>query len=519
MIRTLFGKDKRLKIVALLFGSFYSLLFIIGKAVYENNGLFTLYSPRINIVYNLFSFVGIAIFSSVLFVLIVDFIYKISAKKGKDINIKSIYIFLIIVFVYLTALFAFYPGVYSYDMMSVNRQALNIQAYTRFQPPLFTYIWLLCIKVSNLFNMEASTIYAIFQIVIVALFFTKLLNFIKKKNEKLFIPSFIFVAFNPVLIIFSIIPVKDVLFAVCFGLFVLYLYEDKCLSILFALLSCLLRNNMIYVLIVFLIILFFIKRKQSVVLVWTVVLFMLINGPLYNALGVEKGMSREKLSLPIQQIVLIVYRHDDKLDEETKNQISSFFYDYDSIAKLYNPRFVDDVKELFYSDYYDENKGEFWKLYLNLFVKYPNEFIVSFLDLNITMWYQQASAVDEYANRDYIEINIFEEEFKRDSKLPILRTYYEDVASYKLFEKIPFFINIFSISFPFWLMIFSLACSIYQKNKNKILILCLLLLLWSSYLLGPVSNCRYILPFIMLYPLLILFIFDNDIIVQDEKDI
>ena len=212
---------------------------------------------------------------------------------------------------------------------------------------------------------------------IVALFFTKLLNFIKKKNEKLFIPSFIFVAFNPVLIIFSIIPVKDVLFAVCFGLFILYLYQDKSLSILFALLSCLLRNNMIYVLIVFLIILFFIKRKQSVVLVLAVVLFMLINGPLYNMLGVEKGMSREKLSLPIQQIVLIVYRHDDKLDEETKNQISSFFYDYDSIAKLYNHRFVDDVKELFYSDYYDENKGEFWKLYLNLFVKYTDILLIS----------------------------------------------------------------------------------------------------------------------------------------------
>ena len=58
--------------------------------------------------------------------LIVDYVYKISAKKGKDINIKSIYIFLIIIFVYLTALFAFYPGIYSYDMMSVNRQALNI---------------------------------------------------------------------------------------------------------------------------------------------------------------------------------------------------------------------------------------------------------------------------------------------------------------------------------------------------------------------------------------------------------
>lgn len=459
-------KDKRFKIISFIFGLFYSLLFLVGKAVYENNGLFALYSPRINIIYSLFSFVGIAVLISFLFVLIVEFIKKISAKKRKEVKFKTFYIFLIIVFVYLTALLAFYPGVYSYDMMSVNRQALNIQAYTHFQPPLFTYIWLFCIKAATLFNVEAATFYAIFQIMIVAIFFTKLLVFIKRKKEILFIPSFVFVTFNPVFIIFSIIPVKDVLFAVCFGFFVLYWFEykNKYLLVLFGLLSCLLRNNMIYVLFVFLIIVFFIKRKQAVVLIWTIILFMLINGPLYNVMGVKKGMSREKLSVPIQQIALVVYRHDDKLDEDIKNRISCFFYDYDSILKLYNPRFVDDVKELFYSDYYDENKGDFFKLYLDLFSKYPNEFIVSFLDLNITLWYQKADSVDKYANRDYIEVNIFEDEFKRDSKLPLLRSYYEDVASYKTFEKIPFFVNIFSIAFPFWLMIFCFMYSIYQKK-------------------------------------------------------
>ena len=251
-------------------------------------------------------------------------------------------------------------------------------------------------------------------------------------------------------------------------------------------------------------------------------LFFIINGPLFNILNVAEGMEREKLSVPIEQISLVVNRNKDSIDEDMKSDISKFFYDYDSIAELYNPRFADYVKELFYSDYYKEHKGEFFDMYFNVFKKYPNEFIVSFLDLNVPMWYQNAESVDPFAERDYIEINIFENLFNRDSKLPTLRKYYEAVASFEIFEKIPNVINIFSINFPFWMMIISLFVSVYKKFYDGMWSIVLMLLLWSTYLLGPVSNCRYVLPFMMLYPfLLVLMLKDNanDIIDNDEKDI
>lgn len=160
------------------------------------------------------------------------------------------------------------------------------------------------------------------------------------------------------------------------------------------------------------------------------------------------------------------------------------------------------------NDQTNENKGEFWNLYFKLFKNYPNEFIVSFLDLNIPLWYQGSKGVDPYANRDYIEINIFENIFNRDSKLPILRNYYESVASFKLFDNIPSIINIFSLSFPIWFILFALFISISKKTYKNIISLMPLILLWLTYLLGPVSNLRYMLPIVMLYPL-ILFMCSN----------
>ena len=37
-----------------------------------------------------------------------------------------------------------------------------------------------------------------------------------------------------------------------------------------------------------------------------------------------------------------------------------------------------------------------------------------------------------------------------------------------------------------------------------------MLSLWLTYMAGPTSNFRYIFPIIVLYPVLILFIFEND---------
>lgn len=478
-------------------------------------------------------FIVVLLLSAVVFYLVIMFVekYKIDNKILK-ISDKKLFliIFISILLVYSTTLLSLYPGVFSYDMMHINRQALGVFSYDHFQPPVFTYIWHLCILLGDLICLQASTIYAVFQLLLVSFVFSYYLIYIKKRDFKVFLVSLVFIVFNPVFALFSIIPVKDVPFSIFFSLSVVLFYEttkkDKCyVSLgLTIVLASLFRNNAIYAYLVFLVLCLLFNRKKPLLLTVfiSIMLFFIINGPLFNALNVAEGMERERLSVPIEQISLVVNRNKDSIDEDMKSDISKFFYDYDSIAELYNPRFADYVKELFYSDYYKEHKEEFFNMYFNLFRKYPNEFIVSFLDLNVTMWYQNADSVDSFAERDYIEINIFENLFNRDSKLPTLRKYYEAVASFEIFENIPNVINIFSINFPFWMMAISLFVCVYKKIYDNIWPIVLMLLLWSTYLLGPVSNCRYVLPFMFLYPFLLLLMLNNSanvIIESDEKDI
>lgn len=522
----------RKEFVSIIFGLFYSAVFVIGRSIYNTNGLVSLYSTSVNVLKTVVLFVVVLLFSTFVFYLIIKFVekYKIDNKVLK-IRDKKLFliIFVSILLVYSTALLSLYPGVFSYDMMHINRQALGVFSYDRFQPPVFTYIWHLCILLGNGVGLQASTVYAVFQLLLVSFIFSCYLLYIKNKDYKLFLVSLVFIVFNPVFALFSIIPVKDVPFSIFFSLSVILFFETKndkyyVLLGLTIVLATLFRNNAIYAYLVFAVLCLLFNRKKPLLLTIfiSIMLFFIINGPLFNILNVAEGMEREKLSVPIEQISLVVNRNKDSIDEDMKSDISKFFYDYDSIAELYNPRFADYVKELFYSDYYKEHKGEFFDMYFNVFKKYPNEFIVSFLDLNVPMWYQNAESVDPFAERDYIEINIFENLFNRDSKLPTLRKYYETVASFEIFEKIPNVINIFSINFPFWMMIISLFVSVYKKFYDGMWSIVLMLLLWSTYLLGPVSNCRYVLPFMMLYPfLLVLMLKDNanDIIDNDEKDI
>lgn len=532
MINIIFNRKT---IVSIIFGCFYSIVYVIGKSIYKTNGLISIYSSGVNILKNLVLFVVILLLAAFVFWLIISFIdkHKLNYKETKMSNKKLfLIIFILILSVYSTALLSLYPGVFSYDMMHINRQALGIFSYDRFQPPIFTYIWHLCILIGKTINLQASTVYAIFQLLLVSFVFDLYILYIKKKDFKVFLISLIFIIFNPVFALFSIIPVKDVPFSLFFGMSIILFYEsmnnnNKRAYVFLGItmvLSSLFRNNAIYVYLVFLIILLLFYRNKKLIAITfiSIVLFLVIDGPLYNAFNVADGMEREKLSVPIEQISLVVNRNKDDIDDDMKTDISKFFYDYDSIAELYNPRFADYTKELFYSDYYKEHKDEFFSMYLNVFKKYPNEFIVSFLDLNVPMWYQNAKSVDPFAERDYIEINIFENLFNRDSKLPTMQKYYENVASFEAFENIPTIINIFSISFPFWMIILAIFVCIYKENYSNLFPIILLLLLWSTYLLGPVSNCRYVLPFMILYPFLMVLMLNdnaNDIIVNDEKDI
>lgn len=93
--------------------------------------------------------------------------------------------------------------------------------------------------------------------------------------------------------------------------------------------------------------------------------------------------------------------------------------------------------------------------------------------------------------------------FERESKLPRLYDFYEKFATYEIQQKYYILDLIYNIHLPIWLLLFSVFIIILKKNYRSILVILPLILLWLTYLLGPVSNFRYIIPIYVLYPMII----------------
>ena len=75
----------RKEFVSIIFGLFYSAVFVIGRSIYNTNGLVSLYSTSVNVLKTVVLFVVVLLFSTFVFYLIIKFVekYKIDNKVLK----------------------------------------------------------------------------------------------------------------------------------------------------------------------------------------------------------------------------------------------------------------------------------------------------------------------------------------------------------------------------------------------------------------------------------------------------
>lgn len=511
-----------------LFSIIFSLCLLIGRGMYNSNDFLLIFNSFKKIVLFLISWYSFTIVFTEFIYTIFNYIRKTDTnnKQWKIYKTKHIFLFLwIVIFIsWIPSFLAYYPGILSYDSRTQTMQAfLGISSYTKFHPPIHTFIWQVCLTMSKIVSINALIIYSIIQMAFLSFVFGRLIKYLidKNINNYLVLFSILFFTINPVISIFSIIMTKDVYFS---GFLILltiellklgsnpkrYLESIKniCVFIFFVVLASLFRNNFIYVFILLIPVLLIVYRKYFKCLIITlcsiVFIYYLINNCFYNALQIGPGNPREMLSVPIQQIACVVNMNDNKLDNNTKSEIN-YFIDYDTAYKQYNLRFADPVKNTFKTEYFSNNKSDFIRLWIKLLIKYPNEYISSFLSLNLPYWYFDANTTDSFSERVYIETGNYNNDYynvNRRSKMPNLLKQYEKVASYNSFEGIPIVSNIFSISMPLWLLLFALFSNLYKKNNITNITIIMYILLLMTYIIGPVSNFRYIFPMFAMYPLL-----------------
>ena len=416
--------------------------------------------------------------------------------------------FLFIFLAWLVQLLGVYPGFFNYD---ADRQWLMYanSEVTAHHPVLHTYLVGWCIAFSyNVFKspLRGCAIYVLIQMLITDYAYTSVLSFLirRKVNTVFLILATLWFSFAPTVAMCVLSVTKDSMFTAFFVLFVVETLgilekrkEEKfrilhfivwCISAFFC---AVMRNNAVYVMIPFLIFMaLYLRKKQVIIGVISVILALVLYlGPVSSAITVAGVKSTEFLSVPAQQAVRVYILHKDELPEDERQMIEETF---DEIAlEFYVPKIADVAKGCIRQEYLQAHKTELLSLWLKLGLKYPGDYLEAFLLDNCGFWYPWMSLVlmadgteGYYVCRSYPPVwNV--------SKIPIIETYFHCFEYSSVVCKNPVFMWIFAPATYFYTFLLACLYLLYHRKKDMIAMIPVLLV-WMTFLLGPVALVRYV---------------------------
>ncbi|MBR7090704.1 MAG: hypothetical protein IKI46_09475 [Lachnospiraceae bacterium] len=447
----------------------------------------------------------------------------------------------------LTALFSYFPGILGYDSEWQTLQAFGLMPLSNHHPVLHTLIWnfFIALEWFGVPHPYGLFIYCIVQILIVAGVCGYVTDAEVKAGCRWPVPviTMLYYALYPAFSVFSVEMTKDVLFScVVVRLFLRFtavgsyttdseaedlkkkLSKKEKLNIfgIFFLtaIGCLLRNNFLPAAGAMVIVLFIMRKKNGMKkallsVLAGVAIAACVMRIVYPHAGVEKTESHELLSVPVNQISSVYVSRYPELTTAERFIIDNYME-----AGRYNPRLADSVKFTFNDALYDSDKSAFWDLYMHMFRKYPYEFADAFLTQNVQLWYPGARMTDRYAARKYIETeNVYLPVYMitAGSQLPEMRGFYDmvfaEIEHSGVAGGLPF-----SLSIPFYSILLGFYIAIKAKRPGYTAGVFMSFFLWGTYLLGPVAAFRYMYPFFLLIPVILIPVFSRGTVLSEKAE-
>lgn len=452
------------------------------------------------------------------------FSYK-SMDLGKECFGQKKYLMLsgiLMLVVWFPTYLAFYPGLFTNDVVTQLSQSLG--SYNTHHPLLHTLI----LKAFAAFGTMLGDInigvavFCLAQLVALDIVVVMSLKVLLEFNAGKIYYSLatIFYAFLPVFPILGITTTKDVPFTMCFTLYLISIVqlikksEDDVLSkeyvsiVVFGVLSMLFRHNATVVILAVDILLLIQYRKTNLkkvltyCFVVTLISYMVINSILVAVTAAKTdGNHNEMLSVPYQQLSRVyVYKYDE-LSEEERNEILRYI----PLAGTYDPILSDLLKK---DALADEDIFGFAKLYIKLLVRYPYEYLESFIWNTMGYWYiGDTTAARTYERSStsgtvgYMYLYMWEElGVKLDSKLPALRDWYIEMFAANKYLSIPGYRYLFVFATYLWIIIFAHVNCLTRKKTKYVSIYIAIELLFFTLLFGPCTSLRYAFPLFMCMP-------------------
>lgn len=338
-------------------------------------------------------------------------------------------------------------------------------------------------------------------------------------------------AFHPIFSVMAVSMTKDTLFAAMVLLLTLEswsmlekpqeFFSQRGKRICFAILCTLvvlLRNNGVFAIVLLLGGLIFalrgyrerILRLTALCVVSPVAVFFMLNLALHPQ---TEGF--ELYSLPAQQLVRAY--HLGEMSDSDKEELESW-YTYKAGLFL-TPHLADRAKGHLKEERLQTQNGAFLELWARNARGNVRVYTEAFLLLNIGSWYpddfSHASIYWEafFEDRGYLqtqEYDMSQEGFDTICLLPSVRELIERICRRNEYQKTPFLPILFCTATPFWVLMFSAAVLAVKRRRKMWVGLFGIKGLWLSYLFGPCTLPRYMLPFFCLAPVALIFAFSID---------
>lgn len=511
--------SKYVKICSCIFGLFAILsLFQVGKFedILENRSII-IFALKL-----LFVYFGTYYFANVIVSFIFTCLDRIKINKDKGISSKMVFIvsLIILVVLYLPVWMMEYPSNISPDTINQINQILS-NSYTNHHPFMHT-MWL---KLLMSFDTDINVrigIAAFMQMILNAIIFSIINQQIYKRTNNIVISSILLIfyglySFNAFM---SITLIKDVTHAMITCLLIITLinyfdcknkkYKKITLVILsiFSIFFCLFRSNGYYafVIVIFVSIIYSIKRKEYrlfITLSISFVIASIIKGPIYYMCDISSPSFVESLSVPIQQIALVIKNGKTLSPYET--EMLGRVVDISKISESYDVFLSDPIKNLIngYGNvaYLSSNKLEYLKVWLGIGFRYPAEYIRG--------WVNQSST---FFVPTYYGTSIFWSIWKNNLGIvasPMITGQLSNILHSLAYTQhnIPLFGCLHYPSIYTWILIVMLFYSIKNKNYENILLISILLGLFITLLIScPYNICfRYYYAVVCSTPIIVVY--------------
>lgn len=417
-----------------------------------------------------------------------------------------------------------FPGILSYDSVNQISQIKGVVPWSNWHPVVHTLFIKFCLSLADMFKMDMNSgvaLYSLIQMIILSGIYGYLISTLYKCGLKKIYCLFIFLYFAviPFNALFAIAMYKDVLFAgavlwfsiVMMRIFICkeYCLKNYCLLFFSGTLMAMFRSNglIAYFFSILFIILFLrhvLLKKKFLIIIFLlpVAINLIVTGPVYERLGIQKANFIESLCMPIQQISRVVLESEESLTEDEISEIERFIAPLDEIKMTYNCRFADPMKQLIWGHDGDkkiqENVKEFLVLWIKLGFEHPIEYIKSECDATMGYWFPDG----QYPT---IFTGVYPNDFGITQKYFFGETTWQRFVQYlEIYRYVPVLGNLYSMGSMFLLMLWIIIGHLYLKQVNRILISVPTVMVWLSIMLAaPLhSEMRYMYCIMLTVPLM-----------------